>query len=144
MYAVYSGFTALVFSLCHCRFVLTVFAPFSFSSSVEQEQVQKRTFTNWINAQLSKVNVKKNVKLYKDVLDKGEVGISWHAGDTGVSVTIRHRCLVEHQQVDIFNIHSHDLCISQCRIHLHKDSTVCSRVHPCGPMNDLYTTVIYG
>lgn len=26
--------------------------------SVEQEQIQKRTFTNWINAQLSKVRVR--------------------------------------------------------------------------------------
>uniref|UniRef100_A0A3B1J6L3 Calponin-homology (CH) domain-containing protein n=1 Tax=Astyanax mexicanus TaxID=7994 RepID=A0A3B1J6L3_ASTMX len=35
------------------------------SSAVEQEQVQKRTFTNWINAQLSKV---KHVKSFKLVL----------------------------------------------------------------------------
>uniref|UniRef100_A0A8B9LVM5 Calponin-homology (CH) domain-containing protein n=1 Tax=Astyanax mexicanus TaxID=7994 RepID=A0A8B9LVM5_ASTMX len=40
------------------------------SSAVEQEQVQKRTFTNWINAQLSKRNSPSLVQdLFADLSD---------------------------------------------------------------------------
>lgn len=35
----------------------SVHAHLSSPSTVEQEQIQKKTFTNWVNAQLAKVSV---------------------------------------------------------------------------------------
>jgi len=48
--------------------------------TVEQEQIQKRTFTNWINAQLSKVNPRTTHNLREWLWLWSLIRLNWGSG----------------------------------------------------------------
>lgn len=59
------------YNYCQCQYFVMPYKIILFYLTVEQEQIQKRTFTNWINAQLSKVNARTSqnrVKLRPELL----------------------------------------------------------------------------